>query len=82
MSGERQGQRIKRLHRVCPRGAERVWGWFVELRNGLRTDERLTYTELASWASLARISITPEEIEWLRRLDSIHQNIVRSTRNA
>lgn len=59
---------------LFPRNLEYLWAWFIELRaasgsNGFGPNP-VSHTEIASWAMLRRLPISPWEVGVIRRLDA------------
>lgn len=71
-------------HDQFPHALADVWAWFVDLcqsrpHNGWAPG-LLTYTEIAAWAGLRRLDISPWEVEVLRRLDALWMEAYAASR--
>lgn len=57
-----------------PMGLEDLWSWFQELSETRMFSEvgpqPISFTEIDAWSRLNRISLSPYEVEVIRRLDS------------
>jgi hypothetical protein len=62
------------LHHRCPKAAQYLWDWFLELCRGRPSGgvglSPIPSVEIASWADLARLRPTSWELAVLRKLDS------------
>lgn len=51
-----------------------IWIWFLELHS----KEALSYVEIESWSRLTNISLLPQEVEVLRKLDSLYWQVINA----